>query len=239
MLTAAHGSGLGGFLSSNQAALISLAALLVAIATFIPNYILFALRRRFIYGMTVSAPLVNRSAAGPDLHILWRDQEVIDPHVLEIELAYRGRADVESSDFDKGRAFSLDVGVPIIYLIDTFPHPDKEPLPKVKAVGTELKIGPDLFRKGQAMTFVVLTDGPGDHVKCVNPVANVKDRQVRYQARQEANGGSLRKVITWAIVLFIVFYIATEPDGVAGFVHHAYNGLHDAATSLATFVNSL
>jgi hypothetical protein len=49
----------------------------------------------------------------------------------------------------------------------------------------------------------------------------------------------LRKVITWAIVLFIIFYIATEPSGAAGLVHHAYNGVHDAANSLATFVNSL
>jgi hypothetical protein len=49
----------------------------------------------------------------------------------------------------------------------------------------------------------------------------------------------LRKIITWAIVLFILFYLATEPTGAAGVVHHAYNGLHDAASSLATFVNSL
>ncbi len=49
----------------------------------------------------------------------------------------------------------------------------------------------------------------------------------------------LRKIITWAIVLFILFYVATQPAGAAGFVHHAYNGLHDAASSLADFVNSL
>ena len=49
----------------------------------------------------------------------------------------------------------------------------------------------------------------------------------------------LGKIIRWAIVLFIVFYIATEPAGAAGFVHHAYNGLHDAANSMARFVNSL
>jgi hypothetical protein len=57
----------------------------------------------------------------------------------------------------------------------------------------------------------------------------------------EALGGDqmLRKIITWAIVLFIVFYVATQPTGAAGFVHHAYNGLHDAANSMAQFVNSL
>jgi hypothetical protein len=57
----------------------------------------------------------------------------------------------------------------------------------------------------------------------------------------EALGGDqmLRRIITWALVLFIVFYVATQPTGAAGFVHHAYNGLHDAANSMAQFVNSL
>jgi len=49
----------------------------------------------------------------------------------------------------------------------------------------------------------------------------------------------LKKVLTWAIVLFIIFYVATEPTGAGDLVHHAYNGLHSAANSLATFVNSL
>jgi hypothetical protein len=49
----------------------------------------------------------------------------------------------------------------------------------------------------------------------------------------------LRKIITWALVLFVVFYVATQPTGAADFVHHAYNGLHDAANSMAQFVNSL
>jgi hypothetical protein len=49
----------------------------------------------------------------------------------------------------------------------------------------------------------------------------------------------LRKVITWAIVLFIIFYVATEPTGAGSLAHHIYNGVHDAANSLATFVNSL
>jgi hypothetical protein len=49
----------------------------------------------------------------------------------------------------------------------------------------------------------------------------------------------LKKIITWAVVLFVVFYVATQPAGAAGFVHHAFNGLHSAANSMAKFVNSL
>jgi hypothetical protein len=49
----------------------------------------------------------------------------------------------------------------------------------------------------------------------------------------------LRKIITWAVVLFVILYVATQPSGAADLVHNAYNGFHDAAGSLANFVNSL
>ena len=49
----------------------------------------------------------------------------------------------------------------------------------------------------------------------------------------------LKKVITWAIVLFIVYYLATQPTGAANFVHHVFDGLHSAANSMSKFVNTL
>jgi len=49
----------------------------------------------------------------------------------------------------------------------------------------------------------------------------------------------VRKIITWGLGLFVVFYLFTDPTGAAGFVHSVFNGLHSLATSLTTFVNSL
>jgi hypothetical protein len=49
----------------------------------------------------------------------------------------------------------------------------------------------------------------------------------------------LKKVITWAIVIFIVYYLATDPTAAAAFVHNIWNALKTAASSMATFVNSL
>ncbi|HEY1641667.1 MAG TPA: hypothetical protein VGG35_13320 [Streptosporangiaceae bacterium] len=49
----------------------------------------------------------------------------------------------------------------------------------------------------------------------------------------------LKKVITWAIVLFIVYYLISHPNGAAGVVHHAFNGLRSAGQSLSKFVSSL
>jgi hypothetical protein len=49
----------------------------------------------------------------------------------------------------------------------------------------------------------------------------------------------LKKVISWAIVIFIIYYLATDPTGAANFVHHIFNILKSAAVSLTTFFNSL
>jgi hypothetical protein len=49
----------------------------------------------------------------------------------------------------------------------------------------------------------------------------------------------LKKVITWAIVLFIVYYLVSQPHAAAGVVHSAFNGLRSAGNSLSRFVSSL
>jgi hypothetical protein len=49
----------------------------------------------------------------------------------------------------------------------------------------------------------------------------------------------LKKVITWAIVIFIVYYLATDPNGAAGFLKSALHGLQDAGNSMSKFVNKL
>jgi hypothetical protein len=49
----------------------------------------------------------------------------------------------------------------------------------------------------------------------------------------------LRKVITWVIVLFVVYYLATNPTGAAHALHQAFNGLKSAGNSMSRFVNKL
>ncbi len=49
----------------------------------------------------------------------------------------------------------------------------------------------------------------------------------------------LRKVITWAIIIFIIYYLATDPTGAAHALHSAFNGLKHAGNSMSQFVNKL
>jgi hypothetical protein len=49
----------------------------------------------------------------------------------------------------------------------------------------------------------------------------------------------LKKVITWGLVIFVIYYLISDPGGAANVVHSILNGLADAGRSLANFVSSL
>jgi hypothetical protein len=252
MLSAAQSAGSTDLLSTQTAVTLiaTVPTLLVALVALRLQYVTNVPHRRIRFGTAFCARLLDRSLVGSgvdsDLHVLWRDEELADPYVLKIDLAYRGRKDLGSDSFDKERPFCIDVGVPIIELLEIAFEPDVKPLPRVEAVGTELRLGPDLLRKNQGISFTVLTDGMSTKLIPNSPLRGVDlDQKASYQATQDVkeaqqvSGGLLRTVIAWAIVLFVVFYVATEPGGAAALIHHVYNGLHEAADSLATFVNSL
>lgn len=49
----------------------------------------------------------------------------------------------------------------------------------------------------------------------------------------------MRKLLSAAIVLFIGYYLITQPDSAAAFVSQAASGIQGAAEGLSAFVNSL
>lgn len=243
MLAAAHGTGSGNNfagLAVLLTLLLSFGALLVAIATLVLQYTTSVFRRRMIIGMPASARLISQSVVSPELHVLYGDDELADPHVLEVALTYRGRGDIRVEAFEEGQPFCIDVGVRIIDLLEKIFDPAQAPVPKVDAMGTVLKVGPSLLRKGQAMTFIVLTDGPCVQLIPENPLADVKVRhETRYQARQGAREARYQskqrwvaRALGWATVVFLAWYLFTQPTAAA-------NAIHNLGNLLASFLNSL
>jgi hypothetical protein len=50
---------------------------------------------------------------------------------------------------------------------------------------------------------------------------------------------TVKKVLTWLALAFVIFYVIKAPETSAGFVRSAGHALGDAASSLAAFVGSL
>jgi hypothetical protein len=49
----------------------------------------------------------------------------------------------------------------------------------------------------------------------------------------------VKKIVTWAIVVFLAYYLLTKPTGAANAMHNLLNLLKQAGSSLATFLSSL
>jgi hypothetical protein len=50
---------------------------------------------------------------------------------------------------------------------------------------------------------------------------------------------NLKKVLTWLVVAFVIFYVIQAPEASAQLVRNAGEALGDAAQSFAAFVGSL
>jgi hypothetical protein len=50
---------------------------------------------------------------------------------------------------------------------------------------------------------------------------------------------NVKKIATWAVVIFLAWYLFTKPAAAAGAIHNLFNLLKSAGSSLATFLNSL
>ncbi|MEW2357907.1 MULTISPECIES: hypothetical protein [Thermomonosporaceae] len=48
-----------------------------------------------------------------------------------------------------------------------------------------------------------------------------------------------KKYFTWAAAAFVAFYVIKQPDGAAGSVRSAAEGIASAAGAMATFVTEL
>ena len=49
----------------------------------------------------------------------------------------------------------------------------------------------------------------------------------------------LKKVLTWGGIAFVIYYLATNPDGAANVVTGALDWLKAAGNSMSTFLNHI
>jgi hypothetical protein len=49
----------------------------------------------------------------------------------------------------------------------------------------------------------------------------------------------VKTIITWGVIIFVAFYLVTQPTSSGHLITSGFNGLRDVGTSLARFVDSL
>jgi hypothetical protein len=72
----------------------------------------------------------------------------------------------------------------------------------------------------------------------LDPQARTTPEPARTSAPVEV-AVNLKKVVTWLVVAFVLFYVIQAPEQSAQLVRNAGHALGDAASSIAQFVGSL
>jgi hypothetical protein len=49
----------------------------------------------------------------------------------------------------------------------------------------------------------------------------------------------VKKIVGWAVVVFLAYYLLTKPTAAANSIHNLFNLFKAAGDSIATFLNSL
>lgn len=58
-------------------------------------------------------------------------------------------------------------------------------------------------------------------------------------ACEEESQVTIRRIIAWLVLLFVIFFIVTQPETAASLVRSVFSGIGDAVSALASFFRSL
>lgn len=56
---------------------------------------------------------------------------------------------------------------------------------------------------------------------------------------EEESQVSIKRIVAWLVLLFIIFFIVTQPETAASLVRSVFHGIVAAASALADFFRSL
>jgi hypothetical protein len=153
-------------------------ALLVGIATVAVTYLTRFARQRLEYGLrTVTALLTAPEGVREDLQLFHQGASIENPYLAEVVLAGRGRRDISRNAFDNGDPIRLELGTPIVELlqVSATDSASATPVPSVQVDETALLIGPALIGRRQLITLTVLVeDRPS--LTCAAPLPNAQVR---------------------------------------------------------------
>jgi len=139
------------------------------------TYLTGGTNRTLIYGMSPPTPLMNYFPANEDdVQILHKGEKLKNPHLAELTLQLRGRRDITSADWDADQPLTLDVGVPILAVLNSTSQPPVRPIPRLSVNDTALIVGPGLIAKDQKITFTLLVDNDNPRLTLKTHLQDVK-----------------------------------------------------------------
>ncbi|MFH8242636.1 hypothetical protein ACSLFT_22475 [Streptomyces sp. G6] len=132
-------------------------------------------KRRLSYSMGYTRLLTSGSSrAHGALQVSHGGTVLADPRFVRVRLTNTSRRDISSSAFDQGTPIRLDIGVPILDILDTTSRPSANAIPPTTISGSEVSIGPGRIGRGQSLSYLLLIDGPDPRLTCQHALNEVE-----------------------------------------------------------------
>ncbi|MGP4111979.1 hypothetical protein ACTWP5_13815 [Streptomyces sp. 4N509B] len=172
-------------------------------------------KRLLSYDMSATAllRLGPSNAVRSTLEVRRNGAILTEPHVLEIELRNDGRRDIPSAAFDGGQPLRLDVGVPIVELLETSSAPHGYRVPPITVSGSALEVGPGMISRGQRLTLSVLADGR-------NPSLTLDVALLDVRIRRRESGEDWKRVVLWATTAVVAALVSLVGSSVETILFH-------------------
>jgi hypothetical protein len=132
-------------------------------------------KRRLLYRIYSRTPLLNPTASvpGDTLTVTHGTNALANPWVVEVQLINAGRRDISASMFHNGEPITLNLGVPIIALLNSGTSSRTQRPPEAQVNGNILTVPPCLLGKRHTATFSLLVDGADPELECLAPLTDV------------------------------------------------------------------
>jgi hypothetical protein len=131
----------------------------------------------------------------------------------------------------------LDVGVKIVALLNVTCSLEEMPDPELSVSERRLNISPSLIPHHAVIDFVLLVDGPCTELTHKSPLIGVSLEQE--VIKEQGYGISLKTILGWLAISFVIWWIIEQPAGAARLVHGIGSFLSAAAQGLSNFIASL
>ncbi|MFI7455646.1 hypothetical protein ACIBQX_49875 [Nonomuraea sp. NPDC049714] len=180
-------------------------------------------KRQLTFSLGRSSPLLADSGHSvTGLKISVNDVEVTHPVITILTITQTGWNDIPSSDFDQGRPIEISSSAPIVQVVDA--SPDKSPLGRSLTFSSgQITLGPELVRRGTEVELAILTDAEPEF-GFDQHILNCRLKRAT-SAPRDPQLMQAKRVITYAIVAFVVFYLVTWSAEVATAVNEMIDWL--------------
>ena len=142
-------------------------------------------KRRIFFRMSDPVALLTPDGARHGLQVRRGDEELTDPHLVEVTLQSSGRQSITRNLFDEGHPIVLNLGTRVVDLLKVTSEPTEQAVPNYKVSNRAIEVGPGVLASRQSITFSVLIDGK-PKLSPVSPLADVKIGRQQTAPEQKA-----------------------------------------------------